>query len=91
MKPKEMVFEVAQRFIEMDNEIRSLRVVLRRYWTHETPAEAFVQKGVQQLQDRERAERGSRYPESAFDAATDEGALIRILHEQTLERAKIPQ
>jgi hypothetical protein len=88
---KQLALEIAQRFIEMQEEIRSLRVVLRRYWTHETDSEAFVRKGIQQLQSHERGVQGFQYLELIFHAATDGDALMRILHDQTLGRATVPE
>ena len=87
---KQFAIEVTQRFIEMQEEIRSLRAVLAGFWSQQTPFEAYVQKGIQQLQSRERGAEGFQYLESTFRAATGDDALIRILHEQTIGRVQIP-
>jgi hypothetical protein len=87
---KQFAVEIAQRFIEMQEEIRSLRAVLGVFWRQQTPFEAFVQKGIRQLQARERGAEGFQYLEPAFHAASDGGALMRILHQQTIGRVNIP-
>lgn len=89
MTDKQPAIDVTKRFIEMEHENRALKTVLLKYWKHETDPEDFVRKGVQQLQAREKEDRGERYLESAFAVATDDAALIRILKEQTLGRVKV--
>jgi hypothetical protein len=73
----------------MGNEIRSLRTILNRYWPHETPVEAFVQKGIQQIQAHETTVQKLRELKSAFDAASDDGSLIRTLHQEMLRRMSV--
>jgi transcriptional regulator of heat shock response len=87
---RELALQIAQGFTEMENEIRALRAVLHRYWTHETPAETFVQKGIQQLQARQREEQAPQRLESAFRAPTDDGSLMRTLHQETRRKVTVP-
>lgn len=42
MTDEQIVIDVAKRFIEIEYEIRSLRVLLLRNWTHDSDPEAFV-------------------------------------------------
>ncbi len=87
---KQKALEVAQRFIDMEYEIRYLRAVLNAYWRRDDPFEAFVQKGIQQLQSREKEDRGPQYLESTFHATSDDAALLHNLHQQTIGRVQIP-
>jgi hypothetical protein len=89
MEDRERALEIANRFIELEDENRVLREILRRYWTHETPAEDFVQKGIQQIQAREKEALGSQRLESLFHSAIDDGVLMRTLHDKLLRKAKI--
>lgn len=89
MSDKELAFEIAQEFIRMKNEISSLRTILNRYWNHETPFEAFVQKGIQQIQAHETTARKLPELQSAFDATSGDDSLIRILHQEMLRRVSV--
>jgi hypothetical protein len=88
---EQKALEIAQRFIEMQEEIRSLRAVLGGFWNQQTPFEAYVQKGIQRLQSHERGAEGFQYLEPIFHEATDDASLVRILHQHTIGRVQIPE
>lgn len=89
MEEKEMALAISERFIQMDDEIRALRAVLSHYWNHETPFEAFVQKGIQQLQVRRKEAQGSFYPDPEFPEDNDGSSLLKILHQHILRKTQV--
>lgn len=89
MTTKDEALEIAERFLQMENEIRALRIVLNRSWTHETTAEDFVQKGLNQLLSHETYHQRYSELESAIRAASDDDSLIHTLHQEMLRRTKV--
>jgi hypothetical protein len=90
MNEKDMTFEIAQRFIEMEAEIEARGAVLDRSWSR--PDSRWQQHAYnrtnetllgQATHDR-RAEL-----QSAIDAANDGDSLIHILHQEILRRATV--
>lgn len=88
---KDTAFEIAKRFLEMENENRAMRGVLNRYWSHQEPWKAFVQKGVQQLQERQIEEQALESLQSTFDRANSDDALMQTLYGNTVGRIDVPR
>jgi transcriptional regulator of heat shock response len=82
----DLALEIAQRVREMENEIRSLRTVLRKYWTHAEAPEPFVEKGIAQLQERQKMEEEDGRLQQVFHAASDDAALWQSLRVEVLGR-----
>jgi len=90
MNEKDMAFEIAQRFIEMEAEIEARGAVLDRSWSR--PDSRWQQHTynraneilIGQATHERRAEL-----QSAFDAANDGDSLIHILHQEILRRATV--
>ena len=90
MANQDTAMEIAQRFVEMENKIRALEAVIKRYWPHPgSPWETFVQKGYEQLRDHETTAQRLAELQSAFDACNDDDSLFRTLRQETLWRVKI--
>jgi len=92
MNSKELAFEIAQQHIQMEAEITAFREVLRRYWKYpDSPWEPLVAKGKDQLLNHETTHQRYAELQSAFDAASDDGHLVQVLHDQMLRRMKVSE
>jgi hypothetical protein len=89
MDDKEIAFQIAQRFIQMEAEIEAFRAVLDRFWNHLQPWEGFVDNAHNQLLNRETTRQRFAEIQSIFDAASGDGSLIRTLHQNILMRARV--
>jgi hypothetical protein len=90
MNEKDMAFEIAQRFIEMEAEIEARGAVLDRFWSR--PDSRWQQhtynRANETLIGQATHERRAEL-QSAFDAANDGDSLIHILHQEILRRATV--
>lgn len=91
MDDKELAFEIAQKLIRLDAEIEAFRDVLRRHWKNpDSSWEPLVDKAKDQILNLETTHQRYAQLRSVFGAASDDGSLIRTLHEEIVRRVKVP-
>lgn len=89
MDDKELAFGIAQAFIWLQSEMESMRRVLDRSWSDPSNSWGlYVDRGKDQILNLEITHQRYAQLRSAFDAASGDGRLIRILHDELLQQEK---
>jgi hypothetical protein len=91
MTERDMTLEIAKEFIKKENEITSLRELLRRSWGNrlDQPWEPIVDGFLNQLLTDQKYRQRCDELESAFPASSDGDSLIRTLHNEILGRMTV--
>jgi hypothetical protein len=91
MTERDMTLEIAKEFIKKENEITSLRELLRRSWGNQQnqPWEPIADSFLNQLLNDQKYHQRCDELESAFPASSDDDSLIRTLHAEILGRMTV--